>query len=193
MRALLLSLLLFAPVLHAEEQQAVIFMYHHFGDERYPSTNVTLAQFEAHLDYIAEAGYQVWPLEKVVEYLQAKRPFPARVVALTIDDAYTSVYSEAYPRLRARGWPFTVFVATEGVDRHFTALMNWEQMREMQAHGASFANHTSSHDYLLRRKPGETQAEWLARLRADILHAQSRLQQELGRIFWQHYNMVLIK
>jgi len=178
-----LAVLLFAlslSVAHAEERQAVIFMYHHFGVEQYPSTNVRLAQFEAHLDYIADHGYQVWPLQRVVAYLREDRPFPERVVVITVDDAYTSVYTEAYPRLRARGWPFTVFVATDGVDKGYTALMSWAQMREMREHGATFANHSASHDHLVRRHRGEDEAAWLARVRADVQRAQRRLQAELG-------------
>jgi len=175
-----LLIFVFTAAVHAEERQAVIFMYHHFGVEKYPSTNVRLEQFEAHLDYIADNGYQVWPLQKIVQYLRDERPFPARVVAITIDDAYTSVYQEAFPRLRARGWPFTVFVATDGVDRRYQALMNWDQMREMRQHGASFANHSASHEHLIRRHPSETDAAWLARVREDIQRAQRRLTKELG-------------
>jgi peptidoglycan/xylan/chitin deacetylase (PgdA/CDA1 family) len=165
----------------AEERQAVVLMYHHFGVDKYPSTNVRLAQFEAHLDYLATAGYEVWPLTRVVEYVLANKPFPARVVAITIDDAYLSVYEQAYPRLRARGWPFTVFVATDGVDRHFKAYMSWQQLREMQQHGATLANHSASHDYLIRQRPDENQAQWLGRLEQDIDRAQRRLTEELGQ------------
>ncbi|MDT8383513.1 MAG: polysaccharide deacetylase family protein [Gammaproteobacteria bacterium] len=171
---------LLAPAAQAEESQAVVLMYHHFGVQEHPSTNVRLAQFDAHLDYLTEAGYEVWPLTRVVEYVVARRPFPARVVAITIDDAYKSVYTEAYPRLKKRGWPFTVFVATEGVDRGFKAYMNWQQMREMQAHGARFENHSATHDYLVRLLPEETQQQWRARLRADLARAQRRIGEELG-------------
>lgn len=177
---LFLLTLVFTTATAAEERQAVIFMYHHFGVEKYPSTNVRLEQFEAHLDYIADNGYQVWPLQKVVQYLRDDKPFPARVVAITIDDAYTSVYNEAFPRLRERGWPYTVFVATDGVDGHYKALMSWAQMREMQQHGASFANHSASHDHLIRQRPTEDEKAWLARLRKDIQRAQRRLTEELG-------------
>ena len=173
-------MLLWVNVAQAAESQAVVLMYHHFGVDKHPSTNVRLEQFDAHLDYLSEAGYQVWPLTKVVEYVAAKRPFPARVVAISIDDAYLSVFTEAYPRLKKRGWPFTVFVATDGVDRHFKAYMSWQQMREMQAHGAHFENHSASHDYLIRRLENEGEDQWQARVRADIKRAQQRIHQELG-------------
>jgi biofilm PGA synthesis lipoprotein PgaB len=177
---ILVCLALLPFTVQAAENQAVILMYHHFGVTKYPSTNVTLAQFEAHLDYLDKAGYAVWPLARVVEHIQRREPFPGRVVAITVDDAYESVYTEAFPRLRARGWPFTVFVATDGVDRHYQALMTWAQMREMHAQGVTFANHSASHDHLVRRGDNESEAAWLARVRRDIQHAQDRLQAELG-------------
>ncbi len=168
-------------VASAQESQAVVLMYHHFGVNEHPSTNVRLAQFDAHLDYLAQAGYQVWPLTKVVDYLRQQKPFPGRVAAITIDDAYTSVFEQAYPRLRERGWPFTVFVATDGVDQHFKAYMSWQQMRDMQQHGASFENHSASHDYLIRRLPGETTEQWKMRLQTDLNRAQQRITTELGK------------
>lgn len=170
-----------AGVSVADESQAVVLMYHHFGVDEYPSTNTRLEQFESHLAYLAEAGYQVWPLAKVVDFVRSGKPFPGRVVAITVDDAYRSVFSEAYPRLRKRGWPFTVFVATDGVDRHFRAYMTWQQMREMQAHGASFENHSASHDFLIRRLANETDDQWRVRVTADVERAQRRIQEELGK------------
>lgn len=159
---------------------AVVLMYHRFGEAAYPSTSVRLDQFEAQLGHLAEGGYKVWPLAKVVADLAGGRPVPDGVLAITVDDAYASVYAEAYPRLRERGWPFTVFVATDSVDRGQGAPLTWDQMREMAAHGATFANHTASHDHLLRRLPGEDEAAWEARVRADIGRAASRLTAELG-------------
>ncbi len=162
------------------ENQAVILMYHHFGVEKHPSTNVRLEQFEAHIDFLSHAGFQVWPLTKVAEYIRKNQPFPTRVAAITIDDAYLSVYTEAYPRLLKKAWPFTVFVATDGVDRRYHSYMTWQQMREMQNNGATFANHSASHDYLIRQNKGETNNQWQDRVTGDINRAQKRLKAELG-------------
>ncbi|HHH36689.1 MAG TPA: polysaccharide deacetylase [Gammaproteobacteria bacterium] len=169
-----------AGAAEAAPATAVVFMYHRFGETAHPSTNIRLDQFEAQLDYLQRAGYQILPLEDIVAALAAGRPLPPRAVALTIDDAYLSVYREAYPRLRARGWPFTVFVATDPVDRHLRDFMSWEQMREMGRHGARFANHSRSHGHLIRRLPGESAAQWKHRVRDDIEYARRRLVVELG-------------
>ena len=74
---------------------AVVFMYHHFGKENYPSTNVRLEQFDAHLDYLQTAGYQILPLEEITRAIRYGQPLPERTVAITMDDAYLSVYTVA--------------------------------------------------------------------------------------------------
>ncbi|MFW6278311.1 MAG: polysaccharide deacetylase family protein [Halorhodospira sp.] len=163
------------------EGSAVAFVYHRFGEDEYPSTSIQLAQFEAQLDYLEEHEYTVWPLEWIVDVLRHGGELPERTVALTVDDAYASVYEEAFPRLQERGWPLTVFVATEPVDAGHPNYMDWEQMREMRDSGlVRFANHSASHDYMARRDPDEDREAWQERVRADLAEAEQRLQEELG-------------
>jgi len=158
---------------------AVVFMYHHFGDSRYPSTNIRLDQFEYHLDYLQKNDYNIWPLSKLVEYLRNGKKIPSKTVSLTMDDAYISVFTEAYPRLKKRNWPFTVFVNSTPIDKKFKNFMSWEQMREMRENGAEFANHSLSHDVMLP-KCGESKTVCATRITKEVQEAQKRLQEELG-------------
>ena len=162
-----------------ETSSAVVFMYHRFGDERYPSTNIRLEQFEKQLDYIEKNGFNVWPLSKIVRYLLEGKKLPEKIVALTIDDAYITTYTEGYLRLRAKKFPFTVFVSTHAVDTGSKNYMSWEQMREMALHGAEFANHSLTHPFLLPLS-SETKGEWKNRVVREIEEAQRKLHQELG-------------
>jgi peptidoglycan/xylan/chitin deacetylase (PgdA/CDA1 family) len=168
-----------APV-YAVPSHAVIFMYHRFGEERYPTTNIRLDQFEAHLNHLDEGGYKVWPLKRIVTHLREGKTIPDRTVAITIDDAFQSVYTRAYPLLKARGWPFTVFVATDPIDKRFPSMMTWEQMRAMQKGGADFANHGTTHGHLVRPGKGESRKVWRERIKGEILKAEGRLEAELG-------------
>lgn len=179
-RNTLLFTLLLNLALLSDGHAAVVMMYHHFGESRYPSTNIRLQQFDAQLEWLARHDYRVWPLQRVVDYLRQQRPLPDRTIALAVDDAYLSVYTEAWPRLKKRDWPFTVFVSTDYIDRQLPAYMSWQQMRELQAAGVTFANHSASHDSLVQHLPGESPASWQQRVRKDILKAQQRLEQELG-------------
>ena len=158
----------------------MILQYHNFGDDTPPSTSVTVNQFRNHLDYMEKEGFTVWPVEKIVEYLQGGKELPDRCVGITIDDASRSVYERAFPLMRDRGLPFTVFVPTDAVDEGYAGSMTWEQMKEMQASGAVFASHGASHGYLVRRGAGEGEEEWAARVRDDIDRSLRRLEEELG-------------
>ncbi len=160
---------------------AIILQYHHFSTDTPPSTSVAPALFAKHLDFLAENGFVVWPLARIIDHFEQGKPLPDRCVAITVDDAYASVYSEAFPLLRRRGWPMTVFVSTEAVDRGYRNFMTWAQMREMAAAGVAFENHSHTHAHLVRRLPGETEAAWHARVIADIDSAQKRIRDELGQ------------
>ena len=183
MRAALLTLLL--PLLltalpRPALADAVGLIYHRFGEGQYPTTSIDLETFEAQLDHLEENDFRIWPLSRVVSHLVQGRELPDRVVSITIDDAYASVYHEAFPRLQARGWPFTVFVNTEPVDRGYGGIMTWDQMREMAAAGVEFANHSARHPYLPQRQEGESEGAWAERVKTEIREADQRLRAELG-------------
>lgn len=168
-----------ASAARAEDPTAAVLLYHHVDDATPPSTSITPANFDAHLDYLEREGYSVVPLAQVVRALRERESLPPRAVALTFDDGYESVYSAALPRLERRGWPFTVFVATDYIDDSYNGFMGWAELRDLEARGGTVANHSTSHAHLIRREAGESEAQWRTRVRADIEAAQARLDAEL--------------
>lgn len=158
---------------------AVVLMYHRFGEDRHPSTSIRVDQFEAQLQHLREGGYNVVPLADLLAAIDAASELPDRAVVITIDDAYRSVYEVAYPRFKEYAFPFTVFVATDPVDVGAGDYMTWEQMREMQKGGATFANHGAGHISLVRREEGESDDAWRARVGKDIARGKQRLDEEL--------------
>lgn len=151
---------------------AVFLMYHRFGDGRYPATNVRLDQFEAHIEILTGGGYTVLPAAEIVAALRTGKPLPERTVGITVDDAFLSVYAEAFPRLRAAGLPFTLFVATDPVNQGRADYMSWDQLREMRDAGVDIGAHTGSHLHMADVGP--------ARNRAEIRRSLKRLNEELG-------------
>ncbi|MDG4811625.1 polysaccharide deacetylase family protein [Hydrogenovibrio sp. 3SP14C1] len=158
---------------------AVILIYHHFGKDELPSTNIRLAQFDAQLDYLEQNHFNVWSLSQLVTALKNQSPIPNKTVVFTIDDAWKSVYTEAFPRFKKRGWPMTVFVNSDAIDKGYQSNMTWDQMQEMQQYGAEFANHAKTHNKLVQ-KPNESDDAWQKRVSQEIKIAQQRLQAELG-------------
>jgi peptidoglycan/xylan/chitin deacetylase (PgdA/CDA1 family) len=153
---------------------AVVLIYHRFGETRFPSTNIRLEQFEAHIKELTSGPYTVLPVPEIVAAIREKRPLPDRTIGLTIDDGYLSVYAEAFPRLRDAGLPFTVFVSTDPVDRKFPGFMTWDQIREMRDNGVTIGAHTSTHLHM--------PANLLSRNRADLANSNARLKEELGEV-----------
>jgi len=174
-----LCLGLFAIAARAGDS-CVVLQYHHFSTTTPAVTSVTPAQFDAHLKYLEQQRFHVLPLRELVQRLKARQALPERCVSLSVDDAYRSVYEQAYPRLKALGWPFTVFVSSAAVDHQGRGFMSWTQMREMARNGVSFENHSHSHAHLIRRRKGESQTQWEQRVRGDIERAQRRITQEIG-------------
>ena len=138
---------------------AAILMYHRFGENEYPSTSIRLDQFDAHLEKLANGNYTVLPLSKIIRHMQTGTSLPDRTVAITIDDAYLSVFTEAWPRLKAKGFPFTVFVATDPVDKGHPNYMSWSQLRQLQANGIGIGSQTRTHPHMHQISPDETDKE----------------------------------
>lgn len=155
-----------------DHSSAVILIYHRFGEEQYPTTNVRLDQFEAHIAELKSGGYNFLPLSQIVNAIRNSQPLPDRTVAITVDDAYESAFAEAWPRLKAAGIPMTLFVATDPVDAKSRTYMSWDQIRQLKTDGVEIAHHGASHHHMV-------EAGRAASL-ADVERASLRFQEELG-------------
>lgn len=177
----LVLLLQAALTLAQPNSQAVILQYHHVSTSTPPVTSLSPDAFITHMRYLEENVFTVLPLEDVVDSLRNGDPLPDRTAVITFDDGYTSVYEEAFPLLREYGWPFTVFVTSGLVGSNDRLYATWEQIREMAANGATIANHTVSHPYLLDREPGASDSQWLGKVRREIEEAESVIAMQTGQ------------
>ncbi len=168
--ALLLGAAMWTPAIAAEG--AVILMYHRFAEDEYPSTNIRLEQLDAHIEMLRSDDFNVVPLHEIIDAFESGTALPDRTVAITIDDAFRSIYEHAWPRFREAGFPFTVFVATELVDRGHANYMSWDQIRELHAAGVTIGNHSVSHPHMPDMD--------IVDVRREIVTAQNRFEQELG-------------
>ncbi len=154
---------------------AVFLQYHHVSDKTPAVTSIRPDRFKEHLNYLDSNGYQVKDIVETTKAIQNGKSLPDKTVVITFDDAYLNIYENAFPLLKEKGWPFTLFVSTEPVDRNFGKFLNWDQLREMAESGATIANHTVSHDHLPEKLDKETNDQWLARIRQDIETSEARI------------------
>jgi biofilm PGA synthesis lipoprotein PgaB len=161
---------------------AVILQYHHVSAEMPAITSISPTGFLEHLTYLEQQGFLVTPLDQVISALSAKKPLPDKTVVITFDDAYLNIYQTAWPMIAAKGWSFSLFVSTELVGSNPALYMDWDQVRELHDAGVLIGNHTMHHTHLLRKQAGETDEQWLARVRGEITGAQDTLESKLGQV-----------
>lgn len=137
----------------ASASGATLLIYHRVGGGTTDELDLPAATFERHLDLLA--GHDVLSLDAALDRLDAGDARPS--VVLTFDDGFEDVYRNAWPLLRERGLPFTVYLASGFVGRTMTwegstargaagLGMTWEQLAEMVESGLStIGNHTHDH------------------------------------------------
>ena len=121
---------MFAPFRLASRSKALILMYHRFSrvDD---GVSTSPQRFAEQLDYLTE-HYQIVSLSEVAGYLASGRPMPSGLAVLTIDDGYSDAYEIAFPILRERKIPASLFVVTDFVDRK--CWLWTDQLRYLTAH-----------------------------------------------------------
>jgi peptidoglycan/xylan/chitin deacetylase (PgdA/CDA1 family) len=122
------------------------------------------AGLDALLDALAEASLPIVSLDELVGSRDAHG------VALTFDDGISTVFTAAMPILAKRRAPAHVFVITSQVGRDNRwpgqpanatpfKLMDWDQLKALQASGFSIEAHTASHPDLRSLSDAEIETE----------------------------------
>ena len=164
---LLVCLFALSPISSA----CVALVYHHFDTTTPASTSIAPTLFEKHLTYLSNNNFSVLSVSELLALLDSTESLPDKCVILTTDDAYVSIYTNAYPLLKKYNMPMSVFVATDVIDKKYSAYMSYDQMRNMKDI-ITFYNHSKDHSYL--------HALQTPAIMANINHAQQRLENELG-------------
>ena len=121
------------------------FMYHRFGEDRYPTTSVTKEQFQSHIKYIIENNIDVISLEEIISKLENDEKFNEKSIAFSVDDAYLSFFEYAWPIFKKYKIPVTLFVSTDIIDSNTAGYMSWSQIKQFIDEGGSIGQHTSTH------------------------------------------------
>ena len=121
-------------------------MYHRFNENKYPSTNIKMDIFEEHINIIKNSDFNFHNPNNFDE--QFNKPKQKKEILITIDDAFESFYTEAWPYLKENKIPFILFVSTEPVGKR--GYMTWEQIKEVEANEfANIGHHSHTHEYLI--------------------------------------------
>lgn len=125
-----------------------VLMYHRFGENKYPTTNIKMDQFSDHIKELMKTKYNVIKIQDGLNAIQNISLVKDRSVIITIDDAYSSVFNNAWPILKKYGLPFTLFVSTDVIDNKTPGYMSWEEIRILRDNGVTIGSQTKSHPHM---------------------------------------------
>jgi len=132
--------------------QTIIFCYHLLVDKvRYPGTEITPAAFEAQMKELKDRGITVIPMQDLLAWKRGEKNIPPRCAVITFDDGYKSQYEVAWPVMKKYGYPFTMFIYTEGVRGGSLGgggAITWEQLADMRDNGVDIEAHSATHQDL---------------------------------------------
>ncbi len=172
-----------------------MLMYHRVIDPirglDQPSINVPPSVFRKQIEGLINRGHEFWRLCDILRLKQSGGSVPDNAVVLTFDDAFHSVYDNAWPVLRELSIPATVFVSTAFLDSvqpmpfdHWGLAnrtlappeayraMTSQQSREMQASGLiELGAHTHTHQDFRGRAD---------EFKEDLAHCVKVLAEEFG-------------
>src|SRR5881396_3866408 len=132
--------------------QTIIFCYHRLVDKiRYPGTEITPAAFEAQMKELKDRGITVIPMQDLLAWKRGEKNIPPRCAVISFDDGWKSQYEVAWPIMKKFGYPFTMFIYTEGVAGGSLGggqAITWEQLADMRDNGVDIEAHTATHQDL---------------------------------------------
>ena len=146
------------------------FVYHRFGDSRYPSTNISIDTFRSQLRFLQKEEYTVYTLGEATEKLHSAAGVPEKTVVLTVDDGYTSFLTGAMPLLREFGFKATLFINSSTVGHR--GYLGWDALEELVAEGIEIGNHSATHPYFLNIG----KEELLSEFKEDVKEAQNKIE-----------------
>ena len=106
----------------------VSLMYHRFNENQYPSTNIKIAIFKKQIEQINNKKINFILPSNFDKNFNLKKE--RKQILLTIDDAFSSFYENAWPILKKERIPFILFVSTQPVGKY--GYMTWEQIKEIE-------------------------------------------------------------
>ena len=102
--------------------------------------------FRQHIELVKSSKLEFYhPDDFKNDFSKAKKE---KKILLTIDDGFSSFYTNAWPYLKREKIPFILFISTEPIGKN--GYMTWDQIKEVESNDfAIIGHHSHTHDYLI--------------------------------------------
>jgi peptidoglycan/xylan/chitin deacetylase (PgdA/CDA1 family) len=139
--------------LSAGEIRVPILMYHYIeipGSTTLPWLYNKPDVFESQLKTLSNDCYQSAFVSEVADAIDGSKPLPPKSIAITFDDGYEDMYTNAFPLLKKYGMKGTMYIIVNALDK--PGYLTQEQVKEMSDSGyVEIAAHTMNHPDLTKK------------------------------------------
>ncbi|WP_287241401.1 MULTISPECIES: polysaccharide deacetylase family protein [unclassified Okeania] len=138
------------PTIHERARlgKVPVMMYHDILPKKKVSFDVTVKQFEKHLELIQESGATPISLDQLIQHLRTGEALPEKPIVLTFDDGYIGHYEIVYPLLKKYNYPAVFSVYTDKIEGKIVgrSTLTWSQLQEMAKNSlVTIASHSVTH------------------------------------------------
>ncbi|MFT5466368.1 MAG: peptidoglycan/xylan/chitin deacetylase (PgdA/CDA1 family) [Verrucomicrobiales bacterium] len=166
------------PKFNAEAQVSILG-YHDFTETSSPTDmRIRVEKFRQQMQALKDNEIPVITMRDYLDWKKGEKMIPEKCVVITMDDGWVGVYNLAFPVLKEFGYPFSIYLYKEYVNRGGRS-MTYEQIREMMANGCEVGSHSVSHDFMARTK-GRSAEQHEAWLREELGESLRFLREHFG-------------
>lgn len=157
--------------------QVIVLCYHRLEGKAGGALSIEPALFEKQMQELKDSGIAVISMQDFLAWRRGEKNIPAKSAIITIDDGYVSGYTVGWPILKKYGYPFTMFVYLNYIEKGGKSI-SWEQLGEMRDAGVEIGSHSISHQDLRRKGKGVT--DYDAWLKDEMERSKKTIEDRLG-------------
>ena len=131
-----------------------ILLYHDIGGKGIYS--LSQEKLRIHFQFIKDNNIKVIKLSELIKRLENPSPFEDKVVVISFDDGFFSMYTKLLPIVKEFGYPITLFVYTDIIYAKAANSITWSKLKKMEEYGIEVECHSKTHADLEELSSGKS-------------------------------------
>ncbi len=120
-----------------------ILLYHNIDGKG--AFSMDLPVIRSHFQLFKNKKIRVIKLSELINRLDKPVPFDDRVIVITFDDGFNSMYTKLLPLVKEFQYPVTLFIYSDLFMKMKKTGLNWEKLRYLDKNGIDIQAHSKSH------------------------------------------------
>lgn len=125
-----------------------IILYHNIDGKG--AYSLPFEKIKNQFTQLQKNGITVISLQQLESHIDEHNPFNEKVVSITFDDGYYSMYTKLMPLARSMNYPVTLFVYIDTIMPGGSKSLTWEMLTIMQKNNIDIQCHSQSHPDLVK-------------------------------------------